>query len=187
MYKIDEFRKALDVSISKLSIDGLVQDICHQPEYLKEMYQLISDEKQTVSWRAIWVCEKVSEIHPDWFAPLLDDVTQRLLKCNHDGSKRLLLSILYNVPVSTPIPVDLLNYCLDHMLSPQESIGVQALSIRMAYQLCKQEPELLNELQLILENTDTELYSVGVKTTVRNTLKKIKGKNRKITNSNIYR
>lgn len=174
MRKIDEFRNALDVPIYKLSIDGLVQDICRQPEYLKDMYQLISDEKQTVSWRAIWVCEKVSEIYPGLFAPLLDDITQRLLACRHDGSKRLLLSILYNVPVSTPISVDLLNYCLDRMLSPQESIGVQALAIRMAYRLCKQEPELLKELQLILENTDTEFYSVGVKTTIRNTLKKMR-------------
>lgn len=174
MYKIDEFRKALDVPISKLSIEELVQDICGQPEYLKDIYRLISDEKQTVSWRAIWVCEKVSEIHPGWFIPMLDDITRRLFVCNHDGSKRLLLSILYNVPVSAPISVDLLNYCLDHMLSPQESIGVQALAIRMSYVLCKQEPELLKELQLILENTNVEFYSAGVKTTIRNTLKKIR-------------
>ena len=70
--------------------------------------------------------------------------------------------------------VDLLNYCLDHMLSPQESIGVQALSIRIAYLLCRKEPELLQELQLILENTELDFYSTGVRTTVRNTLKKIR-------------
>ncbi|WP_291529241.1 hypothetical protein [Bacteroides sp. UBA939] len=173
MEKIDEFRKALAVPIYNLSIDKLVQEICLYPEYLKDMYRLISDENIVVSWRAIWACEKVSEKHPGWFAPLQDEIIQRLLTCQHDGSKRLLLSILYNVPVSTPISVDLLNYCIDHMLAPQESIGVQALAIRMAYQLCKYEPELLQELQLILENTDTEFYSRGVNTTIRNTLKKI--------------
>ncbi len=67
------------------------------------------------------------------------------------------------------------------MLSPQESIGVQALSIRIAYLLCRQEPELLQELQLILENTELDFYSTGVRTTVRNTLKKIRAtKGRKI-------
>ena len=102
---------------------------------------------------------------------LLDKTLQH---CTHDGSKRLLLSILYNIPIPTPISVDLLNYCLDHMLSPQESIGVQALSIRIAYLLCRKEPELLQELQLILENTELDFYSTGVRTTVRNTLKKIR-------------
>lgn len=174
MDKKDKFRNALDVPIHKLSIDALVQDICNQPESLKDMYQLISDGKTVVSWRAIWVCEKVSELHPGWFVPFYNDILQHLLVCGHDGSKRLLLSILYNIPVPASLPVDLLNFCLDHMLSPQESIGVQALSIRMAYQLCKGEPELLQELRLILENTDTEFYSTGVRTTIRNILKKIR-------------
>ena len=83
------------------------------------------------------------------------------------------MSILYNIPVSSPISIELLNYCFDHMLAPQESIGVQALSIRMAYKLCKNEPELLQELRLILENTEADFYSTGVKTTLRNILKKI--------------
>ena len=176
MNKAGEFRKALAVPINNLSIDALVQEICSQPEYLEDMYRLISDEEQTVSWRAIWACEKMSKLHPGRFVPLYDDILQKLLICRHDGSKRLLLSVLYNVPAPTPIPVDLLNYCLDRMLSPQESIGVQALCIKLAYELCKQEPELLKELQLILENTDSEFYSTGVRTTIRNILKKIKKK-----------
>jgi len=85
-----------------------------------------------------------------------------------------LLSILYNLPVTAPVSVELLNYSLDHMLSLQESIGVQSLSIRMAYRLCKHEPELLSELKLILEHANTEFYSTGVKTAIRNILKKIK-------------
>lgn len=168
------FRKALAVPLSQLSINTLVQDILLHPEYFEDMYRLTADENQAVSWRAIWVCQKLSEIHPDWFIPLYDEITRRLLACKHDGSKRLLLSVLFNTPIPDPLPVALLNYCLDHMLSPQESIGVQALAIRMAYLLCKQEPELLQELRLILENTELEYYSTGVKATVRNTLKKIR-------------
>ena len=120
MEKITEFRNTLAVPIHKLSIDSLVQEVCLCPEYFEDIYRLTYDEKQTVSWRAIWVCEKLSEIHPGWFILLYDEIIQRLIDCTHDGSKRLLLSILYNIPIPTPISVDLLNYCLDHMLSPQE-------------------------------------------------------------------
>lgn len=153
MEKITEFRNTLAVPIHKLSIDSLVQEVCLCPEYFEDIYRLTYDEKQTVSWRAIWVCEKLSEIHPGWFILLYDEIIQRLIDCTHDGSKRLLLSILYNIPIPTPISVDLLNYCLDHMLSPQESIGVQALSIRIAYLLCRKEPELYNpQIQISAES-----------------------------------
>lgn len=183
MEKIDEFKKALAVPIYELSIVPIIQDICLHPEYLKDIYQLTTDEKQAVSWRAIWVCEKLSEKHPEWFTPsMYDEIIRRLIDCTHDGSKRLYMSVLYNLPVPTLIPVDLLNYCLDHMLAPQESIGVQALSIRMAYLLCRNESELLQELQLILENTEAEFYSKGVQTTIRNILKKIRGIKKKYQN-----
>ena len=138
-----------------------------------DMYKLTFDNKLLVSWRALWVCEKLSEVHPGWFVPLREELTGRLLNCTHDGSKRLLLSILFNLPVQEPISVPLLNFCFDRMFSPAESIGVQALCIKTAYRLCQKEPELLGELRIILESVETEFFSKGVTTTIRNTLKKI--------------
>ena len=54
MEKIDEYKNTLAMPLCKLSIDKLVQEICLHPEYLKDIYQLISDDKIVVSWRAIW-------------------------------------------------------------------------------------------------------------------------------------
>lgn len=173
MDRIGEFRKALNVHISALNIAPLVQSISHNPEELADMYQLTTDEQLTVSWRALWVCEKLSEKHPDWFVPLQNELTQRLLACSHDGSKRLLLSILFNLPVTEPVSVPLLNFCLDRMLSLNESIAVQALCIKITYRLCQAEPELLNELRILLESAETEFFSKAVNSTIRNTLKRI--------------
>lgn len=173
MERISEFREVLAGPIANVSVQLIVQAICRQPEEFAKMYRLTFDSERTVSWRAIWVCEKLSELHPEWFAPLQTELTQRLLACTHDGSKRLLLSILYNLPVTEPISVPLLNFCLDRMLSLQESIAVQALCIKYAYQLCLKEPELLHELRMLLENAETEYFSRGVVATIRNTLKQI--------------
>lgn len=173
MERIDKFRNALSVHISELNIGPLVKSIDQHTEEFPDMYKLTNDSKRLVSWRALWVCEKLSEIHPGWFVPLREELTERLLNCTHDGSKRLLLSILFNLPVEEPISVPLLNFCFDRMFSPSESIGVQALCIKTAYQLCLKEPELLGELRIILESAETEFFSKGVTTSIRNTLKKI--------------
>lgn len=173
MERTDEFRSALLVHISELDIKPIVQSVHHNPEEFPQIYRLTSDPKLLVSWRALWVCEKLSKLHPNWFAPLFDELTERLLNCTHDGSKRLYLSILFNLPVQEPISVPLLNFCFDRMFSPAESIGVQALCVRTAYRLCEKEPELMGELRVILESAETEFFTKSVTTAIRNTLKKI--------------
>jgi hypothetical protein len=60
------------------------------------------------------------------------------------------------------------------MLSPQEPIAIQALCMKMAYELCKKEPELLPEYKYILENAEPEYYSKGIQNVIRNTLKQLK-------------
>ena len=109
MEKITEFRNTLAVPIHKLSIDSLVQEVCLCPEYFEDIYRLTYDEKQTVSWRAIWVCEKLSEIHPDWFILLYDEIIQRLIDCTHDGSKRSYYLYCIIFPSLLQSPSDLLN------------------------------------------------------------------------------
>ena len=139
MERTDEYRKALDVPISELSIDRIIEEIRRQPENFEALYHLTTDEKLLVSWRALWVCDKLCRQYPDWFAPLREELTGRLVTCKHDGSKRLLLSILYHAPAEEIPSVELLNFCLDCMLSRHESIGVQSLAVRMAYHLCKRQ------------------------------------------------
>ena len=174
-----EYRKALDVPISQLETDRIVKEILDRPENFDNIYRLTSDDKLLVSWRALWICDKLCRQKPEWLIPFREELTGRLMSCGHDGSKRLLLSILYHAPATKVPSVALLNFCLDAMLSPQESIGVQSLAIRMAYRLCEPEPELLYELRTILESTETEMYLTAVKSAVRNTLKKINQKNKK--------
>lgn len=57
MERIDEFRNMLLVHISELDIKPLVKEINYHPEYFPDIYQLTSDSKPLVSWRALWVCE----------------------------------------------------------------------------------------------------------------------------------
>ncbi|NDV64490.1 hypothetical protein [Bacteroides sp. 224] len=173
MKRVTDFFGKLSDPISKSNIDDIVESVHHHPEDFKLIYDYTNHEELKISWRALWACEKLAELHPDWFDSLKEEVIHKLLNCTHAGSKRILLSILYNLPVYKPIPIPLLDYCFSHMLDMNESIGVQSLAIKMAYKICCVEPELLYELKLYLENAEPEYYSTGVKTCIRNTLRRI--------------
>ena len=93
-----EYRKALDVPISQLETDRIVKEILDRPENFDNIYRLTSDDKLLVSWRALWICDKLCRQKPEWLIPFREELTGRLMSCGHDGSKRLLLSILYHAP-----------------------------------------------------------------------------------------
>lgn len=171
-------REILTGPFRQVHVVRLAAEAAQDAERFDEVLRLTSDPEPRVSWRAIWVCGKISEKHPERFAPVADELIRRLTACRRDGSRRLWLAILHNVYAhSVPddeFPADLLDYCLEHMLLPQESAGVQALAIRTAFVLCRREADLLGELRLLLEEADAAHCSAGVRCTLRNTLRKIR-------------
>lgn len=171
--KKEEFREMLKAPLSRGMIYIITDAIKEHPENFETVYQLIFDSDTTVSWRAGWVCEKLSEKHPDWFDGRQGQLTEKVINCPHDGTRRVLLSILYDLPVAKPFPVDLLDFSFEHMLDLNSPIAVQSLCVKMAYKLCLEEPELLPELKMYLETAETEYYSTGVRTCIRKVMQNL--------------
>ena len=60
---------------------------------------------------------------------------------------------------------DLLDFCLEHMMLPDEPYGVKALCIKLAYQQCRHYPELKAELRNALLLMEPSELGAGVKHT----------------------
>lgn len=173
MKKISNIREILLKPLSRNFLDDIIRSTINDPDSFHIIYSLIWDRERKVSWRATWACEKISDAKPEWFGGKEDELISLLLNCNHDGMKRILLSILYKLPTPEPVPVNLLDFSLQRMLDLKESAGVQSLCIKMAYKLCIKEPDLLYELKVYLENAEPGYYSVAVRTCLKNILRRI--------------
>ena len=66
------------------------------------------------------------------------------------------------------------DFCLQGMLSSAESASGQAVCMKLAYDICLEEPELTGELKAYLENMEPEYYTVAVQCVRNNILKKIR-------------
>lgn len=174
MNRKEEFRELLSGPTSKKATEKIAAWVCNEPEAFPDLYSLIFADDNKVSWRAIWACEKLAELSWEWFADKKQELIELLMHTTHGGKKRLLLSILYNFPTECIFSIELLNTCMEWMLSPKEPIAVQALSIKLAYKLCAYEPELFIELKIYLEGAQTDYLSPGVKSTIKNVLQKLK-------------
>ena len=63
----------------------------------------------------------------------------------------MILNLICQQPAADPPRVDLLDFCMEHMISREEPAGVQSLCMKLAYQLTRSIPELQQELRTMLE------------------------------------
>lgn len=165
-----QFREALLPTVTRNKIDEIVESVLHEPARLTELYILLDDADPKVAYKAAWVCNKLCKRQVDLLLPLWNEFVKRLLRCKHSGTKRLLLSIVNELPSPGQLHIELLDFCLQAMLSSKETSANRALCMKLAYKLCIQQSELLSELQAYLENTDPYYMPKAVRSTRNNTL-----------------
>ena len=159
-------------------------------EDIREILHFIQDDEQLreevyqfnvfylILWysQALWVCTHFSKPEVEWLTLKQDELIDAALTCPHSGKRRMLLNLLCQQQLADPPRVDLLDFCMERMVSRQEPAGVQSLCIKLAYQLTCSIPELQQELRTMLEIMEPELLNPAIRAVRRNTLKAMKAK-----------
>ena len=117
------------------NIRELLHYIKEDERLREEIYRLIFDEDDIVSYQALWVCTHFSKPEVEWLTLKQDELIDAALTCPHSGKRRMLLNLLCQQQLSDPPRVDLLDFCMERMVSRNEPAGVQSLCIKLAYQL----------------------------------------------------
>ncbi|WP_298647937.1 hypothetical protein [uncultured Proteiniphilum sp.] len=135
----------------------------------QELYECLFDTDDNIGYNAAWVMTHFSLNDNVWLYNKQDELIDGLLLCEHPGKRRLILCLLYRQPLRNPPRVDFLDFCLERMISKRELPGVQSLCMKLAYELCRLTPELLEELKTILEMMEYDLVP-SIRTVRKNIL-----------------
>lgn len=157
-----------------------IREILHHTQeseqFREQLYQLVFDTDHTISYQALWVCTHFSAPDIEWLCHKQNELIDEALRCPHSGKRRLFLSLIGQQSVADPPRVDFLDFCLERMVSRQEPVAVQALCVKLAYQLTRSIPELQEELRALLEMMEPEMLSPALRATRKKALKAMKGK-----------
>lgn len=168
-----KYSQLLEKRVSKQTVDLIANEVCQDQANFEYLYSLIDSDEDMLSWHALWVCEVLAKKDKSILINKAKDLEKKLLVCQHFGKQRLLLNILLKLQLLNPISVPLLNYCFYAMLDPSKPVAVQSVAMKMAFKICKLEPELLPELQCILQNAVYEYFQPSTKTTAKNILREM--------------
>ena len=123
----------------------------------QELYNLVIGEDETIGYHAAWIFTHFSSQDNEWLYNKHDQLINEVLVCKHGGKRRVMLNLLYRQPFSNPPRVDFLDFCLERMMSSEELPGVKSLCMKIAYELCRPIPELMQELKTMLAMMEGDL------------------------------
>ncbi|MFV0467414.1 MAG: hypothetical protein ACK5MK_00640, partial [Dysgonomonas sp.] len=137
---------------------------------------LVIGEDEIIGYHAAWIFTHFSSQDNEWLYNKQDQLIDEVLVCKHGGKRRVILNLLYRQPFPNPPRVDFLDFCLERMMSSEELSGVKSLCMKIAYELCRPIPELVQELKTMLVMMEGDLVP-SIRAVRKNILKAIqKGK-----------
>ena len=167
---IMDIRAALLKEHSKEQTLKIVHYIGENKARFALLMDLFLNDEYRVTQRAAWVVGHTAEKNPQLFQPYLQVLIENLQKSVHDAIKRNTLRVLQDID----IPEDLLGLaaeiCFSFLDDPKEPVAVRVFSMTVCYNICVKEPDLSNELKLIIED-HLPHGSAGFKSRGKRTLK----------------
>ncbi len=151
-------------------IHKIIHNVRENDQLKQELYDWAMGEDNKTGYQAAWILTHFSSQDNKWLYTKQNELIDAVLVCQHGGRRRILLGLLYKQPLPEHPRVDFLDFCLERMASPKELPGVQSLCMKIAYQLCRSIPELMNELKITLEMMQVDACP-AIRTTRKNIFK----------------
>lgn len=131
------------------------------------LFELACNSDERVAYNALWVFTHLPKEDVMWLRPKYNILVDMLLRTSHVGHKRLLLTLLEELPLDREeMRGDYLDFCMRNINST-EPYAIRALSLKQAFRQSWFYPELMAELQGEMELMETGELSPGLRSALR--------------------
>lgn len=152
-----DFKARLSQRIGMDDINEIIR-LTHASDTRKqELYNLVIGDDEIIGYHAAWIFTHFSSQDNEWLYKKQDELIDNILVCKHGGKRRVILNLLYRQPFPNSPRVDFLDFCLERMMSSEELPAVKSLCMKIAYELCRPIPELMQELKTMLAMMEGDL------------------------------
>ncbi len=146
-----DIRQALMAGHSKRQTMAIVEFIGEDPKRFAELMKLFFEDEYRLTQCAAWPISCCVEKHPELVRPYLP----KLLDCleredQHDAVKRSILRLLQYIEIPRRLAGKVYARCIDFIDDPYQPIAVRAFAMTVAARIAKSEPDLMNELRLVV-------------------------------------
>jgi hypothetical protein len=164
--------KELFADETSRSVTDYVMGLVEQQQALyEEVVEVVFQNEEPYSRRAIWVMDSYDEAHPGIALPYLDSLIDHLEVFDHDGLQRHSLRLLSRYRIPEEKMVQVMDHCF-RMLTTFQAAAIKVHAMEILYRLSHRVPEIKHELASAIEMNVHE-GTKGVKNRGTKMLKKL--------------
>lgn len=146
-----DIRQALMTEHSKRQTMAIVEFIGDDPKRFAELMKLFFAGEYRLTQRAAWPMNYCAQRHPKLILPYLP----KLLDCleredRHTAVKRNILRLLQYIEIPKRLAGRVYAHSIDLLDDVYQPIAVRVFAMSVAAGIAKTEPDLLNELRLVV-------------------------------------
>lgn len=172
-----DLRERLSRRISLGDMHEIIYLIQEDKYARQELYDFIFDDDDAIVTNALWIMTHFSLHENKWLYAKQNEMIDKVMQTSHPSHLRLLLSLLYRQPLANPPRIDFLDYCLEEMIAQKQAPGTTVLCLKLAYEMCRTIPELLQEYGVSLDMLNPVDLPPSLRTARRNVLKAMPKRN----------
>lgn len=169
MSKLQEFLLA---EMSRRNTDFVVEICRKNPKLFDELFEMVVQNTEPLSRRAIWALDHLTEQEPELMASKIIPLIEAYPNFKHDGLKRHSFRILRRHEIPEEQELVLIDWCFQIINSAKESIALKAHAMDILYEFSNKEPDIKTELAATIE-LQLHNASTGIKNKSKRMLKKL--------------
>lgn len=148
-----DLQKALLKDHSKAQASQIADYVGHNRALFKQLVYIYLAGPYGITQRAAWPISICVERHPELAIPHLKTILKHLNKVGiHNAVKRNTMRLLQFVDIPKPYHGRVADICFRYLHDKKAAIAVKACSMTVLTHIVKQEPELGQELRIIIED-----------------------------------
>jgi hypothetical protein len=147
-------REALRAEHSKRQTMAIVDHVGSDPKRFAELMSVFFEGEYRLTQRAAWSMNYCVERQPQLIYPYLPRLVAQLERDGvHDAVKRNALRLMQFVDVPSRLKGKTYSICVDLIADPLQPVAVKVFAISVAAKIARSSADLMNELQLVVEET----------------------------------
>ena len=147
----------------ELDAQAVYREIKRTGDFLGFIRQYMHSDDERVARNAFWTLTKATDKELSQLQPILNELIDLALTTPISSVRRLSLNIIERLKMGEDdLRTDFLDFCLEHMADADELPGIQSISMKLAFRMCKFYPELLAEFKAMLESMEPEFFKPAV-------------------------